>query len=176
MQEILTKKINLEVLKDITLVLTLTIFLSLFAKVYIPLYFTPIPLFLQNSIALSYIFFFKNKIAYSSIMLFIILGLVGLPVFNNGNFGVSYLFSYTGGYIFAYFISTFVISKLQKLNIFNTFTLLVIAHLLVLTLGSLYLAYFLGIKKAILLGFLPFVATDLLKCIFITKLHKKIKA
>jgi biotin transport system substrate-specific component len=176
MELTLSKKINFTLLKDITLVLSLTIFLSLFAKVYIPLYFTPVPLFLQNSIALSYVFFFKKKIAFSSVLLFIFLGFAGFPVFNNGNFGVNYLFSYTGGYIFAYFISSFIISKLQKLNKFNMFSLVVLAHLIVLTIGSLWLSYFLGIKKAFLLGFLPFIATDFLKSIFLTKIYKKIKA
>ncbi|NGX56326.1 MAG: Biotin transporter BioY2 [Candidatus Anoxychlamydiales bacterium] len=175
MQLLLTKKNDFTILKDILLTITLSILLGLFAKVYIPLFFTPIPLVLQNSIALSYVFFFKPRVALGSLLLFVFLGTIGLPFFSNGNHGLNYLLSTNGGYILAYFISSVFVLKLKELNKLSTFSLAIIAHIMVLAIGSFWLSRFLGISKAFVLGFLPFIATDIIKSVFIAKLQKEIK-
>lgn len=175
MLKTLALKKDLTIFKNITLVIASALILGMFAKIYIPLFFTPVPLILQNSIAICYGTFFKPKIAATGVLLFIFLGMIGLPFFSNGNFGINYFLGATGGYILAYFISACVIAKLKEQNRLGIFNIALIGHMIILAIGSLWLAMFVGFYKAILLGFLPFIATDILKSVFIAKFYKKIK-
>lgn len=169
---IANKKDNV-IAKDILLVIFASLFLALFAKVYIPLFFTPVPLILQNSLAISYGFFLKGKKGSIAVLLFITLGAIGLPFFSGGHFGLSWLASSTGGYILGYFFASFVVGKLfekQKYSTKNAALIILFGHMIVLFSGWTLFSYFVGMKTAFLLGVLPFIATDVLKTIAITKL------
>jgi len=171
----LAKRLEKDILKDICQILFGTFFLAMFAKIYIPLFFTPVPIILQNSIAISYGFFLGAKKGAISILLFVLLGIFGLPFFANAAFGIKTLLNATGGYILSYFISSYIVGKIFEKNKDDLtqrkigLTIL-LGHLIVLLSGAFWFSFFVGIKKAILLGVIPFIATDILKSIAITKL------
>ncbi|NGX33783.1 MAG: Biotin transporter BioY2 [Candidatus Anoxychlamydiales bacterium] len=169
----IAKRIEKDTLKDICQILLGTFFLAMFAKIYIPLFFTPVPIILQNSIAISYGFFLGPKKSVFSVLLFIFLGIIGLPFFSNGNFGIDFILNTNGGYILSYFIASFVVGEIFQKNSDLTqrkigLTIL-LGHLIVLFGGSIWFSYFVGLKKALLLGVVPFIAIDILKSIVITK-------
>ena len=170
----IAKRIEKDIIKDICQVLFGAFFLAMFAKIYIPLFFTPVPIILQNSIAISYGFFLGAKKGSIATLLFIFLGSIGLPFFAGGSFGMQTVMGATGGYILSYFISCFVVGKIFQKNLDLSqrkigLTML-LGHLIVLFGGALWLSFFLGLKKAILLGIVPFIATDIFKSIVLTKL------
>lgn len=172
----IAKKIETDIIKDIVEVLFASLFLGLFAKIYIPLFFTPVPIILQNSIAISYGYFLGAKKGAAAVILFILFGLIGLPFFSGGNYSLSYLMQTNGGYILSYAIASFFVGKIFQKNRPTSqkdiaITIL-FGHLLVLFGGSLWLSAFVGFKKAFLLGVLPFIAVDIFKSIVITKLIK----
>ncbi|MFA6119420.1 MAG: biotin transporter BioY [Parachlamydiales bacterium] len=170
------KEKNYTLAKNICLIIFGAIFLGIFSKIYIPLFFTPVPIGLQNSIAVSYGFFYKSKKAALSIFLFVFLGCMGLPFFSHGSYGLLHLLSSTGGYIIGYIIAAFFVGRIfEKIKIFslkNISLTILFGHLIVLVMGWLWFSTIVGMKTAFVLGVLPFIAGDVFKSIVITKLIK----
>lgn len=163
-------------LKDICLILSLGLFLGLFAKVFIFLYFTPVPIGLQNSISIAYGCFLKSKKAFFSVLAFIVFGALGLPFFSNGAHGIFHLLTTNGGYIIGYSIAAFFVGKtletFKSLPLKKIAFIIFVGHLLVLFSGMCWFSSFVGLKKAFLIGVLPFIPGDIFKTIVITKLIK----
>ncbi len=174
MSIIIAKKAEKTILKDVIQVLFATFFLAMFSKIYIPLFFTPVPMILQNSIAISYGYFLGPKKGAISVILFVFLGIIGLPFFAQGSFGIQTILGTTGGYILSYIVSSYVVGKIfqrdQDLSQRKIALTILLGHLIVLFGGALWLSYYVGLKKAFLLGVAPFIATDILKAIIISKL------
>lgn len=168
----LTKKMEFSLIKDLVSVIFCALFLGLFSNVYIPLFFTPVPIVVQNSIAIAYGYFFKSKKAYFSVILFIILGALGLPFFAKGSFGISVLSGCSGGYIFGYAIAAYIVGRIFEKSAKNISLTILLGHLIVLFCGFVWLSFFVGMAKAFLLGVLPFIGGDVFKTIVIAKLIK----
>jgi len=170
----IAKRVEIDVFKDVCLVILSAFFLGMFAKIYIPLFFTPVPLILQNSLAITYGSFLGSKKGSISVLLFVLLGIFGLPFFSNGDFGMQTILSVRGGYILSYALACYVVGKIleKKQDSSEKFTgfAILFGHLIVLFGGFLWFSFFVGLKKAFLLGIVPFIATDVLKSIVITKL------
>jgi biotin transport system substrate-specific component len=163
-------------LKDILLIIFASLFLALFSKISIPLFFTPVPIALHNSISIGYGYFLKSKRAFLAVFLFIILGATGLPFFANGNFGMHHLFSTNCGYIFGYSIAAYIIGNIfeKKEKLTTKFIALnvLFGHLIVLFLGWAWFSTYVGMKTAFILGVAPFIAGDIFKSVLLTKLIK----
>jgi len=117
--------------------------------------------------------------AMLSLLIFILLGAIGVPVFSNGSSGLGVLFGPTGGYIFGFLISAGFISYFKGTgkNIYR--------NLIVTTIGGIFVVYLIGIPwlaiaydmtlmNAIKAGALPFLIGDLLKVILASFIGKKI--
>ena len=170
---ILIKEEN-RALKDILFVLFATFFLGSISKISIPLFFTPIPLVLQNSVSIFLPVIMGRKKSSYSILLYILLGALGFPFYANGSFGISSLFGISGGYIFGYFFSANIVSWLLEKKGVSIPSSLLIGHLSILLFGSLWMSLYVGFQKGLLLGFLPFLFTDILKTIAMSKIYEKI--
>lgn len=169
----ISKKVEIGFVKDFLLIIFGALFLGLFSNIYIPLFFTPIPIVLQNSIAISFGYFFKSKNAFFSIILFILLGIVGLPFFSGGAFGLSALLSVKGGYIIGYSIAGYTVGKIFEKTSKNIALTILLGHLIVLFCGFIGFSFFVGMSKAFILGVLPFLVGDIFKTIVISKLIKQ---
>lgn len=154
-------------------VFTFTILTILGAYIYIPLPFTPVPITLQVFfVLLSGVYLGASKGLLSQ-FLYLLLGIIGLPVFAKANAGVNILFGPTGGYLIAFPIASFIMGKLlnspfKKLKVF---IVSLISLLIIYILGTFGLAIFFSFKKSfyslILMGILPFIPGDILKIVFI---------
>src|SRR3989344_147601 len=84
----------------------------------IPLPFTPVPITLQTLVVLLSGAMLGPYYGALSMILYIIVGSLGLPVFAGGSSGIGALLGPTGGYLFSYPFASFVIGKmLEKKNI-----------------------------------------------------------
>jgi len=155
--------------KDLLIILGASAIISLFAHVRIALPFTPVPLATQGSVILFLAAFLGSKRATFAVLVFIAQGALGLPVFSGGNLGLSYMMGPTGGYILGYvfgaFITGFLVEKMRQKTSGSLFTAMALGNMIQYLFGASWLALFVGMNSAFLLGVVPFIAGDFLKIV-----------
>jgi biotin transport system substrate-specific component len=153
------------------LVLLSSLLIGLFAKVAIPLPFTPIPFATQGLVVLILSLLLGSKRAPAAVLGFLMQGAAGLPVFAGGH---SSLLGPTGGYLFGYLVASLLVGylseKIQSRTPIQLFWTLAAGNAMFYLFGVPYLAAFIGLKKALLLGLAPFVIGDLIKLILGVKI------
>ena len=144
--------------------------MCILGPIIIPLPFSPIPISItQIGLYLS-IYFLGYKLATYCTLIYILMGLIGLPVFSGYSGGLQKLTSPTGGYligfIFLTFISGIFIEKYTN-NLYLTILGYTLGNLLCYSLGSIWLSYStnISIKTAFIIGVIPYIFTDILKVI-----------
>jgi biotin transport system substrate-specific component len=89
--------------RQAAIVVGASFFVALCARVTLPLPFTPVPLTLQNFAVLLVGLTLGARRGFAALILYLIEGASGLPVFNpTGPGGVAQLLGPTGGYLMAY--------------------------------------------------------------------------
>lgn len=122
--------------------------------------------------------------AASSVLVFLMMGAIGIPVFAGGTAGLGIISGKTGGYLAGFLAGAFIISLLKGKN--PGFLRLLAVNtaggvILVYTFGVLWLNYVtgIGISKSIIFGALPFIPGDIVKIIIAAlitlKLNKHVK-
>lgn len=114
-------------------------------------------------------------------IVYVLLGIIGLPVFAGGKAGLGTLFGPTGGYLIGFIIAAYVIGKIVEIRkepglAWITMSL-VIGNLVIYALGVSQLAYLahLSLFKALLLGVVPFLIGDLLKLLAAVLISTKLR-
>jgi biotin transport system substrate-specific component len=124
------------------LIISFSILTAIAAQVTIPV--KPVPFTLQTVIVvLSGAFLGAKNGAYSQV-LYLLLGIIGLPVFANtpdGLYGIGRLFGPTGGYLLAFPLAAFLTGYLiEKSNKYINVVLAMFAgNVLIIVLGVFYL-------------------------------------
>lgn len=109
----------------------------------------------------------KGTISY---LIYLLLGLVGIPVFANFTGGAGKLFGPTGGYligfIFMALIAGFFVEKFAG-KVYLYFAGMLLGTLVTYLFGTAWLAYTanLSFKSALMAGVIPFIPGDLAKMI-----------
>ena len=150
--------------RDFALVLLASLIICLSGQIAIPLWFTPVPLALQNSTVLLMAALLGARRATAATFLFLAQGALGLPVFSNGHAGFQWILAPTGGYLFGYLLASYIVGTLVDKRK-SPITALAAGNLTIYLCGASYLATFVGFGKALLLGVAPFVLGDILKTI-----------
>lgn len=155
------------------------IFTALGAFVRIPLPFTPVPITLQTFFVLLSAAFLGNLGALSQ-LIYIALGVCGLPIFSNAGSGLAYLEGPTGGYILGFVVAALFLSRMVGYandNFFSVLMVFCLADLIIFSCGLLWLKVILGyqLKKILFIGFLPFLPGDLFKVFLAAVLYLKLK-
>ncbi len=173
-----TKNYKTIVINAITYLVS-ALFLAIAAQISIPL---PggVPLTLQTfSIALIGCVLTKNK-GIKSILTYLFLGLVGLPVFASGKCGFATIFGLTGGFLIGFIPLVYFCNKAKSANnIYSKIILIAIALASLHILGILQYSFLtgVGIANSFMLVSLPFLIKDSLSIILALliseKLHKE---
>ncbi len=154
-------------LRQAFLVIGSSIFIAIFAHIAIPLPFTPVPLVLQGSICLFLGIVLGSKRAALAVLLFLLQGSCGLPVFANGSGGGAYLLGPTGGYLLGYcvgaFVTGYIWERLRTKTEARAFLAMMAGNMVIYLLGVTHLGQFIGGERAFYLGVAPFIVSDLLK-------------
>ncbi|MGQ9845055.1 MAG: biotin transporter BioY [Caldisericia bacterium] len=135
------------------------------AYISIPLPFTPIPFTLQLLFVLLSGIFLGPFYGSLSSIIYILLGVLGFPVFSGGNSGIGHLFGKTGGFLFGFVVAPFITGQIYRLNKKLLFVAIVLGIFVIHLLGVLYLSKVLSLNifKAFIVGSLPFIPVDLVK-------------
>jgi len=149
------------------------------AFISIPIY--PVPLTLQTLFTLLAAMILGSVMGASSQIIYVLLGVIGLPVFAGFKAGIGILFGPTGGFLLGFIISAYVIGKIievkKEKNIFYYFLAGIIGTVILYIIGITQLSLItgIGIKKAITVGMLPFLPGDILKIIAASFIAHKFK-
>ncbi|MDB3886796.1 biotin transporter BioY [Candidatus Pelagibacter sp.] len=174
----ITKNISqTRVIKSLLAIILGSLALTISAKIKIPFY--PVPMTMQTFVVLFLGVSLGYKIGLASVGLYLLEGIVGLPVFSNSpekGVGLIYFTGPTMGYLIGFLTASYLASKI---NIQDNF-LLVLAKLTIATstiylLGLLWLGTLIGWDKPIFaLGAKPFLLAEIFKIILLALLTKKI--
>ena len=175
--DLIKQNIQSKLVKYILIVFLGSIFLTISAKVKIPFY--PVPMTMQTFVVLFLGLSFGYKIGLATISLYLIEGIVGLPVFSNSperGVGLVYFTGPTMGYLIGFLTACFLASfvKIED-NYFLIFVKLILSVSTIYLLGVIWLGTVIGWEKPIIeLGVKPFLLAESFKIILLTILAKKI--
>lgn len=143
------------------------------AYIIIPLPFSLSPIALQTLIVNLTGYVLNAKQAFMTMLVYLLVGLAGVPVFTGGSAGPGKLFGPTGGYIIGFlFTAVFLAYFRGEKYSFKRYALLgcVIGIPLIYVFGVVQLKLITGMgwDKAIMTGALPFIPLDIVKCLAAT--------
>jgi biotin transport system substrate-specific component len=138
------------------------------AFISIPLY--PVPITLQTLFTALAGLLLGGYYGALSQVVYVLLGVMGLPLFNGGKSGLGVLLGPTGGYLVGFVLGAYVTGRIAQArkNPGIPWLCLSVAlgYAVVYAAGITQLSFVahLSLRKALLVGVLPFVIGDILKC------------
>jgi biotin transport system substrate-specific component len=162
----------LEAPRQVALIVGASLFVALCAKATISLMpLTPVPLTLQNLGVLLVGLMLGSRRGFAALLLYLVEGMVGLPVFNRmGPGGFTQLFGITGGFLLAYpfvaFLAGYVVEHGRR-SFVRAAAAALLAEIVLFAGGLSWLYVFThSLAKAAYLGLYWFVAAEVLKVMF----------
>jgi biotin transport system substrate-specific component len=153
--------------------LFVTVLTAVAAQVSIPLPFTPVPFTLQPMIVLLGGAALGSRLGASSQILYLALGLAGLPVFAASPVlpqGFARLLGPTGGYLMSYPLAAFVAGYLSERGFDRRYLTSVLAMAaglaIIFACGVAWMAWgapHVGLPSAVRTGLIPFIPADIVK-------------
>jgi biotin transport system substrate-specific component len=142
-----------------------SIFLAVLSQIQVPFY--PVPVTLQTLGVMLIGLTFGFRLATATVALYLIEGLVGLPVFAGFASGPAVFFGGTAGYLFGFLIAAALMGFMADRGVtkswLGTVMTLFAGEVVIFGLGVAYLAYLYGFDKSLEFGLYPFVLGDLVK-------------
>ncbi len=162
------RTMNKEDLKSTVVASLFAALIAVGSYLIIPLPFSPVPVVLQNFFILLAGLVLGPGWGAASVAIFLLAGLVGLPVFAGAKGGPAHFLGPTGGYLVSYIPTVVLIGLLagtEKRSLLRTVTALASGALLILSFGTVWLAVSLrmSLPAAISAGMLPFLPGDAVK-------------
>ena len=142
--------------------------ISVSSMIYIP---AAVPITMQTLVIFAGFFIVGGKLTSTSVLIYIMIGALGVPVFSGFGGGISRLFDATGGYIFGMLIGALVYwlleSILPKSDIFRV-TCAAVSLLVIYTVGTAWYAFVYangvsGVGAVLLTTVVPFIIPDIIK-------------
>jgi biotin transport system substrate-specific component len=156
-----------EWLRQGALVVGASLVVALCARVTIPLPFTPVPLTMENFAVLLVGLTLGSRRGFAALMLFLLEGASGMPVFSAGSSGVAQLFGVTGGFLLAYpFVAAIAgwIAERGAKNFFRFIVASVAGEIVLFAGGISWLAiYTHSLTQAVRFGLYWFVFAEVIK-------------
>ncbi len=166
-----------KLIKSLFIIVLSSIALTISAKIKIPFY--PVPMTMQTFVVLLLGLSFGYKIGLSAVGLYLIEGIVGLPVFSNTperGIGIAYFTGPTMGYLIGFLFACYFASFVKfNDNFLKIFIKLILATSTIYILGILWLGNLIGWDKPIFtLGVKPFLLAEIFKILLLSLLVKKL--
>ena len=168
----LTKQnIQSQIIKPLVIIFLGSILLAISAKIKIPFY--PVPMTMQTFVILFLGLSLGYKIGLATVGLYLMEGIIGLPVFSNSperGVGLIYFTGPTMGYLIGFLSACFIASFVKKNESYLIiFLKLVLSVSTIYILGVLWLGTIIGWDKPILsLGVYPFLLAEIVKILILT--------
>ena len=153
--------------RDLLLIIAGSLFVAAMAQVKIPLPFTPVPLTGQTFAVLLVGAALGARNGASSLALYLLMGIVGLPFFAGGASGLTYLTGPTGGYLLGFVVAAYIVGLLAARGldrrIPSALLAFLVGEIVIYLFGVSWLSVYIGLQKALVAGLLPFLIGDAIK-------------
>lgn len=144
-----------------------------------------VPFTLQTFAVYLVLSLFGARIGLQSIIVYILIGSFGVPVFSGFSSGIGYLFGMTGGYIIGFVFIGLIFALLSKIlpdkTLFRIISL-VIGTFVCYSFGTVWFMFIyaranepIGIATALTWCVLPFILPDILKLILAVSISKRLR-
>ncbi len=165
------------ILKNFFIIILGSLILTISAKIKIPFY--PVPMTMQTLVVLFLGIAFGYKIGLSIITVYLLEGILGLPVFSNSpekGVGLVYFTGPTMGYLIGFLSAVFLTGYFNfGRNIIQNFFKILISVSTIYILGLIWLGTLIGWDKPIFaLGAKPFLLAEIFKIMLLALLTKQI--
>ena len=156
-------------LRDLLLIVLGALLVATLAQVIIPLPFTPVPITGQTFAILLVGAALGSKRGAASLVLYTLMGTLGLPFFAGGASGVAYLLGPTLGYLVGFLAAAYLVGLLAERglerSVRTSLIPFLVGTLVIYTFGAGWLAVQFGVGKALALGVFPFIVGDAIKLV-----------
>jgi biotin transport system substrate-specific component len=154
---------------QISLILTGTVFLALMAQISFPIPGSPVPFTGQTLGVLLLGTAYGASLGFSTMAFYLLMGILGAPIFASGSHGLEKIVGATGGYLVGMLISILVLGALagrkwdQKIK--TVIPTMIIGNSIVFAFGLIWLHQYTGQSWAWTFekGLTPFIFGELLK-------------
>lgn len=153
--------------------------IAIFSIISFPVGVVPLSLSLFGVIFSSVVL--EKKEGLFSVLIFILLGAFGLPVFAGAKGGISVILSPTGGFIISYIFTPLILNIKAKNTFFILFLKGFLSLIVTYAIGCAYFSFITeeDLLKSIMVSVVPFIPFDILKVILAiilgNKINKRIK-
>jgi biotin transport system substrate-specific component len=153
--------------REVALVLGGSLLIGLSAQLKVVLPFTPVPITGQTFAVLLLGALYGSKRGPATVLTYLALGVIGLPVFAGGAYGIARLVGPTGGYLVGFLAAAFVVGWLSELGWdrqpWTAAISMSIGSAVIYGAGVLWLSRFVGWEAVLSTGVLPFLPGDAVK-------------
>ena len=169
---------------QLTLTAVMAAVICVLGPISIAIPVSPVPISLGSMAVYLAVTVLGMKLGTLSCLIYLLLGLVGLPVFAGGSAGAAKLFGPTGGYLIGYlflaliagaFVGRFAENKWK--NIACAALGMILGTIVLYALGTAWLAYSAGMdfQAALWAGVIPFIPGDLVKMVIAVLLGSAVR-
>lgn len=156
--------------QELTKMALLTALISVSAYIIIPIPFSPASITAQTLVVNLIALLLTPRQAAFTILVYILLGLTGLPIFSGGVGGPAKLFGPTGGYIMSWLVAAVLISWLKgkHYNFVRYCAVTILVGMSVIyIIGSIYMKFVTGMDwmATLTAAVIPFIPLDIFKCV-----------
>lgn len=149
------------------------------AYVMVPI--PPVPITLQTMFLYLAGALLGGGLAALSQLVYLLIGIIGIPVFAGGTAGIGVLFGPTGGYLFGFIPAAYVIGRWNEVMVSHRFWMVALS----MVVGTIPIYFFgvfqlslvarLHMMKALSVGVLPFLIGDGIKIVAATFIARKVR-
>lgn len=169
---------------QLTLTAVMAAVICVLGPISIAIPVSPVPISLASMAVYLAVTVLGMKLGTLSCLIYLLLGLVGIPVFAGGSAGAAKLFGPTGGYLIGYlflaliagaFVGRFAENKWK--NIAFAELGMILGTIVLYALGTAWLAYSAGMdfQAALWAGVIPFIPGDLVKMVIAVLLGSAVR-
>ncbi len=171
---------------DLTRIALMLALLVVSAQFSIPI--GPIAISLQTLVVLIIGLVLPTKQAVLTTSLYVVIGLIGLPVFAQGMGGPQSVLLPSFGFILSFTPAVWAMSKIRKMKpiagIHPSIFALIVGNVIIYALGLLYMTFILtfyvgqdlNFGQILSIGMLPFIPGDIIKSIVAMSISKRLNA
>lgn len=169
--------------KDLTKMALFVALIAVGAFISIPI--GPVPFSLQNFFVFMTGLLLSPGEAFLTVLIYVLLGLIGIPIFAGFTGGFQYVFSPTFGFLIAFIIGAYVISKLarKETNFFKIMGVLILSEIIFYAIALPYFYLIMktvngnpmDISKIMGLAMLPFIIPDMAKAVVAALIAPRIR-